>query len=484
MILTSILAALAACVGAATALEINVDDPVSVRDTSRSIAFGLQTYYQNNRSGTAPTAIGTLPTPLYWWQAGAMWGGMVDYWAYTNDTSYVNVTTQALLAQVGPDWDYMPPAYYTSLGNDDQAFWALAVLSAEEHGFPFPPGQRVSSWIDLAVAVWNTQVARWNTEKCGGGLKWQIFESNKGFNYRNSISNGAFLQISARLARFTGNQTYADWAEKTWGWMDSIGLISSTYQVFDGSDDLINCTELDHTQWSYNPAMLLYGTAMMANFTNEQLWKDRTEGLLTSIENTFFLPTDDIDNSTDVMFEAACEPYGTCNNDQFSFKAYLSRWLAKSAVVYPSITDSIAKRLRASAIAAAQACSGAPGTSTCGQKWYTGGFDGSSGVGQSMSALETVQSLLLLNETWASTITNRVPLTGPNVTIEVVPVTSTFPLDPPSETTNAGVTSNGDGDHGGHPARSEGTRAKANVPFWPKRFASRHLGRRKHRKGF
>lgn len=82
--------------------------------------------------------------------------------------------------------------------------------------------------------------------------------------------------------------------------MDSIGLISPHYQVFDGSDDSINCTELDHTQWTYNPGVLLYGTAIMANLTNEQVWKERTEGLLTSIENTFFLPNGDIDNSTDV----------------------------------------------------------------------------------------------------------------------------------------------------------------------------------------
>ena len=60
-------------------------------------------WYHNNQSSTVPTAIGTLPAPLYWWEAGAVWGGMIDYWAYTNDSSYVTTTQQALLAQVGPD---------------------------------------------------------------------------------------------------------------------------------------------------------------------------------------------------------------------------------------------------------------------------------------------------------------------------------------------------------------------------------------------
>lgn len=96
------------------------------------------------------------------------------------------------------------------------------------------------------------------------------------------------------------------------------------------------------------------------------------------------------------MFERACEPLGTCDNDQYSFKAYLARWLAKSAIVAPYIADSVHSLLNASANAAAQSCSGGNNSVTCGQKWYVGGYDGSSGVGQQLSALETVQSMLLL----------------------------------------------------------------------------------------
>lgn len=175
------------------------------------------------------------------------------------------------------------------------------------------------------------------------------------------------------------------------------------------------------------------------------------------------------------MYEASCEPFSTCNHDQYSFKAYLARWLSKSAVVYPSITDSIAQRLRASALAAAQSCSGPTVTQSCGQKWYTGGYDGSFGVGkkslrsvhltaktkhstgQQMSALETVQSLLLLNETWSP---RRIPRSEPNLTIQVVPVTSMFPLDPPKETSNSGAT--GGSGTSDHTPRSSG--ARTNVP--------------------
>lgn len=280
----------------ATAISLDTNSTASIKNASATLAFGVQSYYHNNQSSTPATAVGTLPLePWYWWLAGAMWGGMIDYWAVTADTSYNAVIQQALMAQVGPDFNYMPPAYYGSLGNDDQSFWALAVLSAHEYSFPPPEGQGEDIWMDLAVAVFNTQVPRWNTEMCGGGLKWQVFEANSGYDYRNSVSNGAFLQIAARLARITGNQTYVDWAERSWDWMNQIGLIGPDYQVYDGSDDKINCTEINHIQWTYNPALLLHASATMANFTNEEIWQERVDGLLTSILNTFFSP---YENST------------------------------------------------------------------------------------------------------------------------------------------------------------------------------------------
>lgn len=254
-------------------------------------------YYTNNATDTPPTNVGTLPAPLYWWEAGAVWGGMIDYWAYTQDDSYNPTITQGLLAQVGPDWNYMPPAYHSSLGNDDQAFWGIACLNAMEYGYPVPEGQPPTLWFDLARAVFDTQAARWEMEPCNGGLRWQIYADNKGYDYKNSISNGGFLQLAARLLRYTGNQTYGDWAETAWDWMYGVGLIDNNYNVFDGTDPKINCSRVNHVAWSYNPSMLLYGTAMMYNYTVAKKWQDRTTGLLTSCANTFFSP---FENSTNM----------------------------------------------------------------------------------------------------------------------------------------------------------------------------------------
>ena len=38
-----------------------------------------------------------------------MFDQMVQYWYYTGDDTYNEVVTQGLLAQIGPDEDFMPP---------------------------------------------------------------------------------------------------------------------------------------------------------------------------------------------------------------------------------------------------------------------------------------------------------------------------------------------------------------------------------------
>ena len=95
------------------------------------------------------------------------------------------------------------------------------------------------------------------------------------------------------------------------------------------------------------------------------------------------------------MVEVACENANTCNTDQLSFKAYLSRWLAATAVLAPFTAPTIQPMLANSAAAAAKQCNGGTSKTLCGTKWTAGGaWDGTTGVGQQMSALEVVQTNL------------------------------------------------------------------------------------------
>lgn len=78
----------------------------SIRNAASTVAYGMMTYYTGNQTGKEP---GLLSPPYYWWEAGAMWGGMVEYWHYTGDTSYNDVVSQAILAQASPTIDFMMP---------------------------------------------------------------------------------------------------------------------------------------------------------------------------------------------------------------------------------------------------------------------------------------------------------------------------------------------------------------------------------------
>lgn len=221
----------------------------------------MVSYYTGDQPGDTP---GNLPPPYFWWVAGAMFGALIDYWHYTGDDQYNEITTQAMLHQVGPNEDYMTPNQTRTTGNDDQAFWGMAAMAAAEYNFPNPPEDK-PQWLALAQAVFNTQAFRWNEESCGGGLKWQVFTFNNGYNYKNTISNGGFFNIAARLGRYTGNQTYFEWAERTWDWVEAVGLIGPNWEFFDGTDDLLNCSELNHIQWTYNAGIFLGGAAAIWN---------------------------------------------------------------------------------------------------------------------------------------------------------------------------------------------------------------------------
>lgn len=225
-------------------------------------------YYNGDKPGMTPGILPGPPPagPYYWWQGGAMWGTMVDYWHYTNDTTYNGKTEHALVFQSNPPKNNYEPSNWTaSLGNDDQGFWAMSAMLAAETTFQNPPPED-PQWLALAEAVFNRQAHRWDTEHCGGGLRWQIPFTNNGYNYKNSIANAILFNLGARLARYTDNNTYAEWAGKVWDWTVSVGFIDAEFNIFDGAHVGTNCTDFNKAQFSYSPAIFIQGLGFLYNY--------------------------------------------------------------------------------------------------------------------------------------------------------------------------------------------------------------------------
>lgn len=136
---------------------------------------------------------GILPGPppegdYYQWTGGALWAAMLDYRSRTGDTQYDDKISQGLLWQRGPNNDFLSPNWTASEGNDDQAIWGMAALLAAETNFT-APGVDGLTYTALARNVFDelsTQDRRVHNGACAGGLRWQIFQTNNGYNFVSS----------------------------------------------------------------------------------------------------------------------------------------------------------------------------------------------------------------------------------------------------------------------------------------------------------
>ncbi|KAF7591507.1 hypothetical protein BBP40_001497 [Aspergillus hancockii] len=362
---------------------MDVSSESSIKSAASTAAYGMMHYYHGNESGNIP---GKLPDT--WWEGGAMFMTLIEYWHFTGDSTYNDEVSVGMQWQAG-DGDYMPANWSSYLGNDDQMFWGLAAMTAAE--LQFPEVSDGYSWLSLAQGVFNTQVKRWDTSSCGGGLRWQIYTYEAGYRMKNSISNGGLFQLAARLARYTGNQTYADWAEKIWSWSVSSPLVNpNTWNVADSTDVDDNCTSQGNTQWTYNYGAFIGGAAYMYNYTNGTTkWRTAVNGLINRSNEVFFQPEYGGGN---IMSDYSCETTQICNNNEIIFKGLLSMWLAFTALLVPSTYSTILPKLQSSGVAAAATCTG-HGNDSCGVVWYNSTWDGWNGLEEQMS----VTSILAAN---------------------------------------------------------------------------------------
>ncbi|KAF4990255.1 hypothetical protein FGRMN_8562 [Fusarium graminum] len=327
--------------------SMNLDSKDGIEKASKALASDLIKFYKGNESGQIPGLLPERKTGTdgyYWYQSGAFMGAYVDYWQLTSDDTYNDLVSKGIQWQGGKDNNFMPANQSASEGNDDQSVWALSALTAAEYGFP--AADKGPEWIDLATAVWEEQRSRWDTEVkqdvCDGGLRWQIFQFNNGYGYKQTLSNTLFFNIGARLARMTGNDTYADYASKTWEWLEASELINNkTWAVYDGAQAAQNCTQINKIQLSAGPASLAMGAAFMYNFTDgSNEWRKRTEDITSATLKLFFKDGD--------FKEVSCSK-GTCSRDIVTQKALVHRWLAVTTQVAPFTANSVLPALLTSA---------------------------------------------------------------------------------------------------------------------------------------
>ncbi|KAI1865004.1 uncharacterized protein JN550_008550 [Neoarthrinium moseri] len=378
------------------ALEVDFESlgmfAYSIKAAAKLKVEDLLAVYRGDEPGMIP---GILPGPppaddYYWWIGGALWGTLMDYRYLTKDTAYDATIMQAMTWQVGELKDYMPSNWSASMGNDDQAFWALAALTAAETGFADPPEEMKLDWLALAQAVFNEQTnkdRRINYGNCNGLLRWQAINLNNGWDYINTIPNTCYFNIGARLARYFDNSTLADKVGETWDLLVGVKYIDDEGNVYDGAHEGDDCTVINRAQFSYNPALLIQGLAHLYNMSDgDQKWGSKLDHILPRTLE-FFFP-----NGT--AYEWSCEREGSCTTDMLSFKGFLHRWLANTAYLAPKYADKIMPLLKSSAKSAVSQCTAGANGRACGFRWTSGVYDGKTGACQDMSVLGALLSLL------------------------------------------------------------------------------------------
>lgn len=75
----------------------------SLKDAASTAAKDMVSYYHGADPGQIP---GKLPGT--WWEGGALFMTLIQYWHFTGDSQYNNITTQGMLWQAGAGADYMP----------------------------------------------------------------------------------------------------------------------------------------------------------------------------------------------------------------------------------------------------------------------------------------------------------------------------------------------------------------------------------------
>ncbi|KAJ1326148.1 mannan endo-1,6-alpha-mannosidase [Microdochium nivale] len=387
------LAGLAVQQASAAIPDVDFNDNNSIARAAKIVAEDMLSFYPPY-NGVLGWTIGILPGPpphgdYYWWQGGAMWGTLLDYRHYTGDTSFDKFISESMTAQVGANRDYNPRNWSASMGNDDQAFWGMSAMIATETGYT-DPAPEDPQWLSLVQAIVNEQT---NLERrapedgtpCSWGLRWQVYPTNNGFDYINTISNACYMNMSARLGRYFANSTYLEQAERTYFFMKKLGYISPEYNVYDGAH-LPRCDDINKFQFSYNSALLLQSAAYMYNATNgDAKWKTEVDGLVKRTIEVFF-------GETGVAFELNCE-HAKCTTDMESFKGYLHRWMASAMINAPYTRDTIMPVLRSSAAAALKQCTGGANGRMCGFRWRSGKFDEVS-AGHQMNVLGALISTI------------------------------------------------------------------------------------------
>ncbi|RAK98141.1 glycoside hydrolase family 76 protein [Aspergillus ibericus CBS 121593] len=350
---------------------------------------------------------GTI-NPIYstGYPEGMLYMSLIPYWNATKNTTY----NEHIIARMHNQSDTIYSGVWEEVDVLTSEFvaWGLAAVTAAEVDFPGTPSN--SSWLAYAKKVaYTLDLTIDQGSVCHGGLYDD--ESDEHGTQFDWFDNGAYFQLVSRIAAASSGSdqgTYAEYADSAWSWSETNGMVNTTAwsvseMVSNKTANASSCAATSTSRWTWAYGLYLSGAAHMYQATKSEVWLNRTEGLLNSTLDTFFI--------NDILVEVGSDSssLGTAEQSTLSalpFKGFLALCLASVANLMPDWADRITPLLADTAVAVAEQCNGTSNHTVCGSDWGESTYNNDPSFENTWNAANVFTSKLLLPESKSTNSTS------------------------------------------------------------------------------
>ncbi|KAJ3166406.1 hydrolase 76 protein [Geranomyces variabilis] len=339
LLLRPALVLLSAAIGsAAAALTLDPNDSAALGAAAHQATYNIVNLYSTQLAAGKTSDGGFDQSAVSWFASGIIWSQVFGNSVVTKDRSMDSVAATAMTAATyGTSADLLGGALKTineklkGRWNDDMGWWAIGMLSAvDAYGkdAQMPGGGK---FLDVAALTFNEMYEQWDTQ-CGGGIYWSRDRSptQKDADYKSTISNSQFVEMGARLAMLTGNQTYLDMASQTYQWIKVSGVMTAQFVVTDGVHTA-SCGTVNPTALGYNQGVMISALAYMYKATKVQSYLDDAKALVNAAVPVYA--------PNNIVTEPRC-PVGSCGRETPMGKPQFVKGLSD---LYTVTTDAAVK---------------------------------------------------------------------------------------------------------------------------------------------
>ena len=199
-----------------------------------------------------------------WWNAANALTAIIDYSRITGSDQYLWVIDhtfetckefEVVMPDPADNWicrNFINDYY------DDEGWWILAWIAAFDL-----TGER--KYLDMAEVTFADMCHGWDSV-CSGGVYWKKPDIGK-----SAIQNELFLLSAVRLHQRTPGTalglSYFDWAQRTWRWFKTSGMINDQYLVDNGLDQ--NGQVNRGRNYTYNQGVILSGLVELSRINED-----------------------------------------------------------------------------------------------------------------------------------------------------------------------------------------------------------------------